>query len=90
MACFGSEDRSVPDTIPAALTKYVELKKVQLVSTMSQVPAVSNQHRQCEISLLACLTNPYLLISLVRLNCKVGWVPTVKYCFVGSRSVTCE
>lgn len=50
--CFGSEDRSVPNTMPAALTKYVELKKVQLVSTMSQVLAVSNQHRQCEVASL--------------------------------------
>lgn len=76
---FDSEDKSVPGTIPAALTNYVELKKVQHVSTMSQVPAVSNQHRQCEITLLSCLTNPYPLISLVRLNCKVEWVPTVRY-----------
>lgn len=54
MMCFDSEDRSVPNTMPAALTKYVELK-VQLVSTTSQVLAVSNQqcvlavsNQQCE------------------------------------------
>lgn len=71
MVGFGSEDRSVPGTIPAALTKYVELQKVQLVGTTSRAPAVSNHHRQCEISLPSCRTNPCLLISLMCRNCKV-------------------